>query len=436
MELRPFRAYRFNAEVVGDAGSCIAPPYDVISDSEREELYRKNEYNIVRISKGKAYPSDNGQHNQYTRAAEYFKSWIERGVLKQDASEAIYGYVQDFEVEGKDLRRLSFISLAKLEELGKTVRPHEQVFDKPVADRLNLRRATKAWFGLVFMLYEDQEKVADNIIRKVSRRKPIIDFVDDQQVRQRLFAMTDKDDVDKIVTMMRDKSCIIADGHHRYTTGLTYSKENLGPEAKYQMIGFTNWLQKGLKVLATHRLVGDLEGFDKESFIKTLCEKFEISTFEFADEQGKAQAKTQMLRKMRAEHNKGRNAFGIYCGGNAFYVAVLRNKSLMDAAAPAVSSAIRGLDVAVLQKLMFEQLLGIDEEKVAQGNHVEYVKDVPAAIDECILLVDKREKQAAFFTNPVRMEQLREVTQAGERMPHKSTYFFPKMYTGLTIQKL
>jgi uncharacterized protein (DUF1015 family) len=189
-------------------------------------------------------------------------------------------------------------------------------------------------------------------------------------------------------------------------------------------------------VLATHRLVGDLAGFEAHRFILALGEKFELSKFEFADEQGKSAAKAQMLKKMRSGHKKGRNAFGVYCGGDAFYVAVLRDKGLMDAASPNMSSALRTLDVAVLHKLIFEEILGIDAEKMDEDGPVEYVKDTPAAIDECIDKVDKGRRQAAFFTNPVTMEQLKAVADAGERMPHKTTYFYPKMYTGLTIQKL
>jgi uncharacterized protein (DUF1015 family) len=437
MEVKPFKAFRFNADVVGDAGACIAPPYDVISDGERDELYRKSPFNIVRITKGKVTSCDDGQHNQYTRAAEFLQMWIDEGVLKQDDRETIYGYVQDFELGGAAFQRLSFIALGKLEEFGKTVRPHEQVFAKPMLDRLNLEKATAARFGLVFMLYEDPQGVADHIITRAAAREPLVDFVDEQGVRHRLYAVTADHDTDAIVSMMREKSCIIADGHHRYTTGLTYMRESGNPAARYQMIAFTNTRQKGLVVLATHRLAGGLKDFTPGKFLARLQESFEVVPFRFgADAQAKEQACRQMLARMKSLHEQDRAALGVYLADGSFYAAGLQDGPAMAAAAPDKSDAWRTLDVAVLQKLVLEKLLGFDEEKMGNAEYVEYIKDLPNAMNEMIARVDAGRKQIALFINPVKMEQLTRVTDAGERMPHKSTYFYPKMYTGLTIQKL
>ena len=436
MQIKPFKAFRFDGAVVGDVGSCIAPPYDVISDTEQEQLYKESEHNIVRITKGKTTASDNGEHNQYTRAADYLNKWIEQGALKQDTTETIYGYVQDFELAGTQYQRLSFVALGKLEEFGKTVKPHEQIFDKPLLDRLNLKKATTTEFGLVFMLYEDEHKIAEKIINQAAATESLIDLIDEQDVRHRILAITDKEDIDAIARMMSDKSCIIADGHHRYTTGLTYSKQNGNPSAEYQMLAFANISQEGLIVLATHRLVDNLENFCYEKLIDELKQNFELTKLQFNSPQTKMDARQRMLAQMKAEHNNDENAFGIYCSNNAFYVAVLRNKQAMYTVMPGMSSAWRALDVSILHKLILEQLLGIDEERLAKGENLEYVKDTPNAIDESISEIDKGQKQAAFFLNPVKMRQLKMVTDAGERMPQKSTYFYPKVYTGLTIQKL
>jgi len=392
MEVKPFKAFRFNPNVVGDVGKCIAPPYDVIDDAQREELYRRSEHNIVRITKGKTTPSDNGQHNQYTRAAELLQKWIAEGVLKPDDRDTIYGYVQDFEIHGVTYRRLTFIALGKLEDFGKTVRPHEQVFAKPVQDRLNLKRATAARFGLVFMLYDDPQGIADKAIAKAAENKPLVDFVDDHGVRHQLFAIADEADIQAIVQMMADKSVIIADGHHRYTTGLTYMRESGIPAAKYQMMAFTNGAQDGLVVLATHRVVGGLDGFNWQDLVSRLIPGFTVM---------KIGSKLDMLKIMKSVHEKDETPLGIYLGDGKFCVAVLKDKSLMKAAAPDKSEAWQPLDV-----------------------------------DEIIRQVDSGRKQVAFFTNPVKMQQLTRIADAGERMPHKSTYFYPKMYTGLTIQKL
>ncbi|MFC1604574.1 DUF1015 domain-containing protein [Planctomycetota bacterium] len=436
MQVESFKAFRFDAEVVGNVGDCIAPPYDVINDTQREQLYNKNEHNLVRIIKGKIKDSDNGQDNQYTRAADYLARWIEQGALKQDSAEAIYAYVQDFDVAGAQYQRCSFIALAKLEDFGQIVKPHEQILHKPMVDRLNLKQATSADLGLVFMLYEDQQKIADGIMAQAAEQESLIDFVDEQDVRHRLFAVTDRQKIEQIVKMMSDKSCIIADGHHRYTTGLTYSKENDNPAAKYKMLAFANMHQDGLIVLATHRLVGNLENFDMKKLIEELREKFRITKFEFDSTQNKQQAEEDMLEQMRAEHDKDESAFGIYGSDNAFYMAVLKDKCMMDSIVPDMSPAWKTLDVSILHKLILEELLGIDKEKLAEGENLQYVKDTPNAIADSIAQVDAGQKQAAFFMNPVKMQQLKMVTEAGERMPQKSTYFYPKVYTGLTINKL
>lgn len=436
MEIKPFKAYRFNEDVVGDAGNCIAPPYDVIDSDLRERLYKKSKYNIVQITKGKTSPSDGPGNNQYTRAASLLTEWLATGVLKRDAADAIYGYVQDFRIAGSKIQRLSFISLAKLEELGKGVRPHEHTLQEPKIDRLNLRRATKASFGLVFMLYQDSEEIADKIIKKASKQKPLIDFTDEQNVRHRLFTITDNNDVEAIVKMMNTKTCIIADGHHRYETALAYYKETADPSAQYVLTAFVNARQKGLLILATHRLIQNVKNFDARKLLTDLQKDFELATFAFDNEKSKKQARKKMLDKMRAEFEAGKNAFGIYTADRAFYVAALKDKHLMNTVAPNMSDSWKTLDVAVLHKLIIEKLLGINEKGLAEGGNIEYVKDTGEAIDNSIEQVDKGAKQAAFFVNPTRMEQIESVTSTGERMPQKSTFFFPKVYTGLVINKL
>jgi len=436
MEVKPFKAFRFDEAVVGEVGNCVAPPYDVISSQQQEQLYQKSQHNIVRIIKGKTSDSDTSDNNQYTRAADYLNTWIEKGALKEDSAEAIYAYVQDFELAETWFQRDGFIALARLDEFGKIVRPHEQTLDKPKIDRLNLARATDANFGLVFMIYEDQQKIADKIIERTVSRKPLIDFVDEQNVRHRLFDITDKNDIDAIAKMMLDKKTVIADGHHRYETALNYRKETNNPAARYQMAAFVNTCHDGLIVMAIHRLINDIEGFNAEKLIAAMEENFEIIEFIFDSPSDKAQARQEMLSQMKAEQAMDKNAFGIYAGGNIFHIAVLKNKQAMDAVAAGMSEPWKSLDVSVLHKLILEKLLGIDEKKLAKGSNVEYVKDTGSKIDELIARVDAGEKQAAFFMNPPKMEQIKKVADEGEKMPQKSTYFYPKMYTGLTINKL
>ncbi|MHC4131069.1 MAG: DUF1015 domain-containing protein [Planctomycetota bacterium] len=436
MEIRPFKAYRFNAKKVGDVGSCISPPYDVISGEQREELYSKNPYNIVRVIKGKEKEGDGSDENHYTRAADYLQSWIEDEVLKQDTEENLYAYVQDFEIGGMCFQRRGFVGLAKLEEFGKLVQPHENTLEPPKEDRLKLTKATEAMFGLVLMLYEDQKRVADNIIEDIVKDEPLIDFVDELGVRHRLFAISAQEEIDRIRGMMQDKSCIIADGHHRYETALNYRKVSDNPAANYQMAAFVNTCHEGLIVLATHRLVKEIEGFEIEKLTAVLEEEFEVTRFEFDSDHAKADARRKMLEAMKVEFEGNRTAFGIYAGNEAFYAAALKDKEVMDGIVPEKSAAWRRLDVSILHKLILEGKLGIDEEKLASANYVKYVKDTDMAIDESITAVDSGEFQAAFFMNPVKVQEIREVAGAGEKMPQKSTFFFPKVFSGLTINKL
>ncbi len=259
----------------------------------------------------------------------------------------------------------------------------------------------------------------------------LIDFEDEHGVRHRLFLVADEADVRTISGMMGDKSCIIADGHHRYTMGLTYWKETNDPAAAYQMMAFTNMRQKGLVVMATHRVVGNIKDFQPQQFLTDLKNNgFNVTKF------GSRQDMFKTLAETSKRYAEGVTPVGVYMGRGEFYAAVMEDRSRMNGAAPNMSPAWQTLDIAVLQKLVLERILGLDEEKMGNAEYVEYVKDVPNAVDEIIGRVDSGKRQIAFFTSPVAMNQLIGVTDAGERMPHKSTYFYPKMYTGLTIQKL
>ena len=263
MEIKAFKAYRFNPDVVGDSGKCIAPPYDVINSVQQQQLYQQSPYNIVRIIKGKTEAGDNETKNQYTRAADYLKDWLAKGALKQDDKEAIYAYVQDFEVAGKNYRRSGFVALGKLVEYGSGVRPHEKTLDGPKADRLKLMQATAAQFGQIFMLYEDAKKTADKIIEKtIAAKKPMIAFTDEDKVRHLMFAIDDTKDISAIVQAMSDKETLIADGHHRYETALNYRRLTKNPAADWQMMTFINMQNEGLVILPMHRLVGGIAGFE------------------------------------------------------------------------------------------------------------------------------------------------------------------------------
>jgi len=434
MEIKAFRAYRFNSAAAGEAGRCIAPPYDVINDAQQEELYQQSPYNIVRIDKGKTNSGDNETQNQYTRAAEYLADWLKRGILVQDGRDSLYAYVQNFYVAGENYQRSGIIALGRLVEFGSGVQPHEKTLDGPKADRLKLTLAADAQFGQIFMLYDDPHKIADKIIAQtVAAKEAAVDFTDTDGIRHRLFIIDDAKDIAAIVETMKTKEALIADGHHRYETALNYYKITKKPTADWQMMTFINMQNEGLIVLPTHRLVGNLKNFDIDETIKRLQEDFKITEFTYAGSEGKQKAKGLMFKRMKKAFDQGKNAFGIYDGAKFYYIVLKSHKHVEPLK---ISAASKSLDVVVLHKVILERLLGIGDEQLAGETNIEYIKDISNAVDEAIAAVDKKEKQILFFMNPTKVEQVKAVAAENEKMPQKSTFFHPKIFTGLTINKL
>ncbi len=434
MEIKAFKAYRFDDAVVGDASACIAPPYDVIDDNQQAALYAKSEYNIARVTRGKTFADDNEGSSVYTRAAQHFNNWLAQGAIKEDEKEAIYGYVQDFSAAGMTLTRSGFIALGKLAAFGKGVQPHEKTLDGPKADRLKLTRATAAQFGQIFMLYDDPKKIADGIIDQAAKGKPIAELVDDDGVQHRIYAIEDAAAQEAIIKMMANKSPVIADGHHRYETALNYFNETKNPKAEYCMITFVNMYNEGLVVLPTHRLVDSVEGFDMGLLITAIGQMFDITEYRFSGTD-KDDAKKEMFTAMLEDFKAGANSFGIYGNDESFYKIKLKSLEHIRQAAPELSDASQQLDVWILHRLILDGILGIGDKQLAAETNLEYIKDIGDAIDHSIAAVDSGKKQVVFFMNPTRVEQVKAVADAGEKMPQKSTFFYPKIFTGFTINK-
>jgi len=453
MRIRPFRGYRFDANVVGDVGGCIAPPYDVIDEAMQQRLYERSEYNIVRVTKGWTGPEDTDTDNAYTRAAAHLNRWIREGALKPDPAERFYGYVQDFEVAGQRYRRTGLVALGELEPFGHTVQPHEKTLDGPKADRLRLMLAKRAQLGQIFMLYDDPQRLDEQVMARAAAHPALLDAVDDAGVRHRLYAIDDPADVAALTAMMAAKSVVIADGHHRYETALEYYRQTGNPAARFRMMTFVNMRNEGLVVFPTHRLIRNLESFDPAGLVKRLAGPFEMMDWPFespgggaetdsaagkaaGSANGKAAARDRMFEQMRAWYRQGRNAFGLYMATGRFYALALRDAAAMENVASDWSPASRALDANVLHRLVLDELLGIGERQLADQSHIEYVKDLGDAIDASIEAVESGRCQAVFFMNPTRVEQVKAVAAAGERMPQKSTFFYPKLYTGLVMHKL
>ena len=436
MKIKSFAALRFDEKVVGDVGNCIAPPYDVIDSDMQQRLYDKSDYNIVRIIKPKTKSTDVADENQYTQAAGFLNDWLKKGVLKADSKPAIYAYVQDFTIGFDDFRRSGFVALARLEEFGKNICPHEKTMDGPKADRLRLTEATAAQFGQIFMLYNDSEKIADAIIAKAADDDALLRFTDDNRVRHSLFAIDNQAEIEQIVEMMATKQAIIADGHHRYETALNYCRQVQNPAAQYRMMTFVNMQNEGLLILPTHRLVSNLSDFDIDKLISALEATFEIFEYQFTTSSDKSQAQQKMFNRIGKEFEKDKNAFGIYAGDGAFYTAVLKDEAAMDSVQTKMSRDAKKLDANILHSLILEGILGIGRKHLAAQSNIEYIKAIGDAVDRSISKIDQRESQVVFFMNQPKIEQVMAVAAAGEKMPQKSTFFYPKIFTGLAINKL
>jgi uncharacterized protein (DUF1015 family) len=434
MLIKPFKAYRFNSTVTGDSGACIAPPYDVIDEQQQEQLYQQNPYNIIRAILGKTSCGDTQTENQYTRARQYLDKAIADGALKQDTADSLYAYVQDFAIGDKTYRRSGIIALGQIEPFGKGVQPHEKTLDGPKADRLRLTRATATQMELIFMLYDDPQKTAEAAIEKAMTEPAVLDATDSENVRHRIYAIDDPKQVQAFAAMMQSQNTVIADGHHRYETALNYWKQTGRPEAQYLMITFVNMRNEGLVIQPTHRLINDVKGFSISKLLASLSE-FEVQKFAFAAAT-KNQARSQMFAAMKQLGDQGKNIFGIYAADGAFYTAALKEANAMKTVAPSMSDAARGLDVNVLHLLILEKHLGIGEKQLAAESNIEYIKDIGDAIDKSIAKVDSGQCQAVFFVNPTRIDQVQDVAAAGEKMPQKSTFFYPKVFSGVTLNKL
>lgn len=427
----PFRGYRYDSSVAGDIAKLIAPPYDVIDEAQRGVLFRLSEYNIARITRADRN-EDNAAGSPYAAAAELFADWCARGVLKQDPVPAVYVYEQFFEVHDRKFSRTGVIALARIERLGEGVLPHETTLPAPRKDRLDLIRATRVQFGQVFGLYPDPDGVVDSILDAAKTDHPLVQAADSWGHLHRLWAITDSETIARIQHNMKDKKALIADGHHRYEAALAYAAEN--PDctaAKYRMMTLVNMSNIGLVILPIHRLVKAVQGFDPDVLLTDLRSAFEIRAYP-GDSPAACNA---VLDSVRSHEAEGRHAFGLYMGNGNHYTLVLRQEELMDDI-PDHSETWRRLDVTILHRLILDERLDITPDRVQAQRNVEYVQDFPHLIREAADRVRSGNAQALFLLNPTHIEEVRVVANNHECMPQKSTFFYPKVYTGLVTNRV
>jgi uncharacterized protein (DUF1015 family) len=435
----PFRAWRYNPSAVR-LDDVVTQPYDKISPAMQEAYYQRSPYNLVRIILGlpELFDAERGE-NVYTRAARDFKAWREQSILVQEKDPCIFAYAQRFRVPGSNevKDRRGFIALGKLHDYAdQVVFRHEQTLSKPKSDRLNLLKATRAHFGQIFMLYSDPAGTVETILYDGAGPADA-EVTDEYGVLHRVWRVSDPAVIRLLISNMSNKKLIIADGHHRYETALNYSREHVPaapprtehnatelrlpayPEAAVMMT-FVNMDSDGLKILPTHRVVHSLPGFDPIAFVNS-AERF------FAVEKlpdGPAAGFIETLRNQTA------TAFVAVTRSGAF---LFRSKPETSAAAlTALPENQRQLDLSHLHTIILDKLLGLDAEKVREQTNIRYLRDAAEAVEQ----VHRGEADVTFLTNPVTMEQLREVAFAGSVMPQKSTDFYPKLLSGLTIYAL
>jgi uncharacterized protein (DUF1015 family) len=453
-EIRPFRALRYDPSRVNPA-DVVTQPYDKISPSMQERYYAANPHNLVRIILGKQTGDDRERDNVYTRAAGFFKNWRDEGVLLRDDTDALYYYTQRFRVAsaamghagaGTEFERRGFIALGRIHDYSDgVVFRHEQTLAKPKSDRLNLLRATRAHFGQIFMVYSDPGKEVDLLLENAilsvmpgaTRQseadselavEPDISVTDEYGVLHRVWCITHPEVIKAVQEKLADKKLIIADGHHRYETALTYRNERRAeakvtdPQASYErvMMTFVNMDSRGLVILPTHRVVHSLASFDREKFLERARKYFEV-----VPATGHCENLTARL------HEAGRYGTALLAASGDECFLLHARAGAAQEVLKAVPENQRQLDVVHLHKVLLEHVLGLSDESIRNQENISYHRDAEEALRKV-----REGANLAFLMNPIKMEQLREITFSGGVLPQKSTDFYPKLLSGLTVYSL
>ena len=408
-EIIPFRGILYNVSRVSAEG-VLAPPYDVITPEYREALYMQSPYNIVRIDFGKEETGDDGTDNKYTRARKYLDKWLKEGVLIRSEKPSIYAYEMSYMINGVRKRLLGFLGLVKLEELGKgSIYPHECTHSKPKQDRLNLMRSCMANTSPIFSLYKSRGKMISDILNRMSSTRPYIESENIAGDLHRLWPIDDAGEIEAIKHELEDKTIFIADGHHRYETAFEYCREmsvKASPTSDrpfdHVLMFLANMLDEGLTILPTHRLLKEIPG----NIDAVLSEFFEVED-----------VKNDFDIRENLAGNK--RVFGFFRrGDDIWHILRYKGGNLSD-----IHPDLRGIDVIILHELVLRKILKTEE--------IGYEMDIQRALEK----VRSGEFNAAFFLNPTRVEDVEKAALSSVRMPPKSTYFYPKLLTGLVINK-
>ncbi|HEX4595967.1 MAG TPA: DUF1015 domain-containing protein [Bryobacteraceae bacterium] len=404
----PFQPYRYSAKV-GAPENLVTQPYDKISAAMRARYLALSPYNLVRIILGEKHPADTDHDNVYTRAAACLNAWMSNGILEQETTPSLYAYYQQFTIPdtGQKVERKSFIGLSTLEDYSAgVVYRHEQTLSGPKKDRMELLRHTRVHFEQIFMLYRDPELAVDKLLDQAAVAAPDVTVNDEYGALHRLWKISDAATIAEIQSLMAGQKLLIADGHHRYETALAFRNEN--PElrdAQRMAMAFVNMNSPGLEILATHRVLSGLTGFDGVAFLDKLG--------------GRRLGALEQLKKIFAKPEPGEIRIGIVLRSGEMRLYERDRKP-------------GELDVKVLHQELLGERLGISEEAVREQRYIEYVRGLDAAYSK----VHEGGAEIAFLLEPTTIAQVADVAFSGGVMPQKSTDFYPKLLSGLTMYKL
>ena len=416
----PFRGITYNLPAV-KLDDVVCPPYDIISNEYRDTLYERHEYNFVKLDFAR-------EENRYEVAKERFDDWSDEKILVQDERPAFYLLEQDFKVGERTHVRRGFIGLCKLEELTETssIRRHEKTLSKPKEDRLQLLSATDVHCSPVLSLFSDTDFFTDERMEIFYREHtPLSEFVH-EAVMHRVWKITEIPFIEKLIAALKASDAVIADGHHRYETALNYQRlqqqknpNHTGNEVyNFTMMYFANVQNEGLQILPTHRLVHSLPHFNEEIFLEEMKKYFYLRQYF---------SLTPMMKAL--EEERYAIAFALPSVPTLFF-AQLRDEKILFETLQHIPAELRKLDVTILHSLIFEQLLHISKEQQEQKTNIHYEQDAFRAVME---IKNKQNVQAAFLLKATRVDQVFNVAMAGSTMPQKSTYFFPKLPSGIVL---
>ncbi len=437
--ITPFRGLTYNLEKIPDLGNVVAPPYDVIADKSQEEYHRKHAYNIIRLTLGMQKTGDSDWDNRYTRAADLFKRWESEAILVKSELPSIYLVSIDYDVpgEGERLTRWGFITLVRIEENGSgSILPHEKTFSYHCEDRFKLLRACGAQFSPVFGLYQDRHNIIIDRLSSIRQSSPSASFRYDG-FHYNMWEITRGSVIRDIAAEMSPKSIIIADGHHRYTTAKEYRnlmRARHGRHSRrsyeYVMMYLSNLSDKGLTILPTHRLFSRLPDFDLESFFSHSGKWFDIISFPF-NEPDRERVKGEFLNQLKGNGESNTSIGFFHHASREYHLLKLKSK-VYDELEKEAPPLLAKLDVQILTSIIFQKILGIKKGDMDNRKIIQYESDTDKAMGSVL----SGEYQMVFLLNPTKIDHILEVTRNAQILPRKSTYFYPKILSGLVLNKI